>query len=82
MTWRLAMDHQRSHKRRTRREEVHTESFSEQATADPLLEQERAKLLWRVVDALPEKQRILVVLANIEEHSMQEVATFQPLRTT
>ena len=35
---------------------------------------ERAGRLWTAIDALPEKLRIAIVLANIEEHDIGEVA--------
>jgi RNA polymerase sigma-70 factor (ECF subfamily) len=75
MTWRLALDHQRSRKRRTRREEIHAEvSVNEPSSLESALEKERAERLWLAIDALPEKHRIVIVLANIEEHTTQEVA--------
>ena len=44
---------------------------------EPLLkpiEHERAGRLWEAIDALPEKLRVVVVLAGIEEYDLQEVA--------
>ena len=35
---------------------------------------ERAARLWAAIDALPDKLRIAIVLANIEEHDIGEVA--------
>jgi RNA polymerase sigma-70 factor (ECF subfamily) len=35
---------------------------------------ERASRLWAAIDALPDKLRIAIVLANIEEHDIGEVA--------
>ena len=35
---------------------------------------ERAARLWSAIDALPEKLRVTIVLANIEEHDLHEVA--------
>jgi len=35
---------------------------------------DRAERLWRAVDALPEKLRVVVVLANLEGHDVREVA--------
>jgi DNA-directed RNA polymerase specialized sigma24 family protein len=40
-----------------------------------IIAQERAAQLWRAIDALPDKLRIVVVLAGIEEHDIREVAT-------
>lgn len=38
------------------------------------LEAERSARLWRAIDALPEKLRMVVVLAAIEGHGVKEVA--------
>ena len=74
--FRLALDRLRSERRRTRREDaaaieapVHAES-AEDATA-------RAELRARVgeaVDELPEKLRVVTVLAAIQEHDVASVA--------
>ena len=36
---------------------------------------EREERLWKAIDALPEKLRIVVVLASIQGHEVQEVAS-------
>jgi RNA polymerase sigma-70 factor (ECF subfamily) len=41
---------------------------------DELEARERASRLWAAIDALPEKLRIAIVLANIEEHDVGDVA--------
>ena len=74
--FRLALDRLRGEKRRVRREDasaieapVRTESVEEAAA--------RAELQARVgeaVDALPEKLRIVTVLAAIQEHDVASVA--------
>jgi len=74
--FRLALDRRRGEKRRARREDavaieapVHAESVEDAAT--------RAELRARVVeavDALPEKLRIVTVLAAIQEHDVASVA--------
>jgi RNA polymerase sigma-70 factor (ECF subfamily) len=38
-----------------------------------LASQERSARLWDAIDALPEKLRIVTVLAGIEEHDIREV---------
>ena len=43
-------------------------------TTDHVIEHERAGRLWEAIDALPEKLRVVVVLAGIEEYDLQEVA--------
>jgi RNA polymerase sigma-70 factor, ECF subfamily len=74
--FRLALDRRRGEKRRARREDVaaieapvHAESVEEAAA--------RAEMRARVgaaVDALPEKLRIVTVLAAIQEHDVASVA--------
>jgi len=74
--FRLALDRRRGEKRRARREDaaaieapVHAESVEDAAA--------RAELRARVgeaVDALPEKLRIVTVLAAIQEHDVTSVA--------
>ncbi len=39
-----------------------------------MLADERARRLWRAIDALPEKLRVVIVLAAIEGHDVREVA--------
>ena len=78
MTWRMALDRQRSNRRRAARE-VLVEIEPPPATADPLVTQERAEQLWRAIDRLPGKLRIVVVLAGIEGHDIREVATLLDL---
>jgi RNA polymerase sigma-70 factor (ECF subfamily) len=74
ITWRLAIDHYRSHKRRTALESVAAPNGSAETAADVLAARERSERLWRAIDALPEKLRIVTVLAGIEEHDVHEVS--------
>ena len=74
ITWRLAIDHYRSHKRRTALESVATPNGKTETAADVLAARERSERLWRAIDALPEKLRIVTVLAGIEEHDIHEVS--------
>ena len=53
-TWRLAIDHLRSSKRRVIREQLHASS-SAGSTDDIAAASERASQLWAAIDALPEK---------------------------
>jgi RNA polymerase sigma-70 factor (ECF subfamily) len=73
MTWRLAIDRWRADRRRTAREESvdmpHAASVEQQAVAH-----DRAAHLRSAIEALPEKLRIVIVLAAIEEHDIREVA--------
>src|SRR6187431_2900980 len=73
MTWRLAIDRWRADRRRTAREEAvdmpQAASLEQQAVAH-----DRATHLRAAIEALPEKLRIVIVLAAIEEHDIREVA--------
>jgi RNA polymerase sigma-70 factor (ECF subfamily) len=73
LTWRLALDRQRAERRRLMRDTLAVERPSE-ATATTVLANERAQELWAAIDALPEKLRIVVVLAGIEGHNEREIA--------
>ena len=72
MTWRLAINRQRSDRRRAARETV-LDSPLAPTTADMVAARERADQLWRAIDALPEKLRLVIVLAAIEGHDVREV---------
>ena len=74
MTWRLALDRRRSERRRAARETIHAADARTVTTTDHVIEHERAQRLWKAIDALPEKLRVVVVLAGIEEYDLQEVA--------
>ena len=83
MTWRLAIDRQRNDRRREVRDRSPdgmghpspgvAQGFSP-AVLDDLEARERAARLWAAIDELPEKLRVAIVLANIEEHDVGEVA--------
>jgi len=79
MTWRLAINRQRSNRRRMSREEGPTAPSPEPTAADTLVARERARQLWSAIDALPEKLRVVIVLAGIEGHDVREVATLLKL---
>jgi RNA polymerase sigma-70 factor (ECF subfamily) len=70
MTWRMALDRRRSDLRRVSREQaVAAEPVSE--AADGGAEVVR---VWEAIDALPDKLRLVVVLAGIHGHDMREVS--------
>jgi len=73
MTWRLALDRQRGDRRRLARESATPETATAD-TSDEVIARERAALLWTAIDSLPEKLRIVIVLAGIEGHDTSEVA--------
>lgn len=82
MTWRLALDRRRGDRRRQARESKSVPAgfaSGERPAAgashiDDLVARERAEHLWTAIDALPERIRVVVVLANIEGHDIAEVA--------
>ena len=88
MTWRMALDRQRANRRRLARElPEHVEAGLQTrldiglqtrpacvGTDDIVVARERAERLWKAIEALPEKLRLVVILAGIEGHDMQEVA--------
>lgn len=75
LTWRLALDRRRNDRRREARELVDVGTPAAQRVEDAVDANRRSRQLWRAIDALPEKQRIVLVLANIEGHDLGEVAS-------
>ncbi len=75
MTWRLALDHRRGERRRAAREDVAAREVARLAPdAHDTDAGERSARLWAAIDQLPEKLRVVVVLAAIEEHGVKDVA--------
>jgi len=82
MTWRLALDRQRADRRRATHEAAscvqpeHERAIGpdRESVADDFHARERAAALWQAIDSLPEKLRIVVVLANMEGHGLADVA--------
>jgi RNA polymerase sigma-70 factor (ECF subfamily) len=74
ITWRMAINRHRSERRRVTREQAPVESSSPPTAADVFAASERSARLWKAIDALPDKLRIVTVLAGIEEHDIREVA--------
>jgi RNA polymerase sigma-70 factor (ECF subfamily) len=84
MTWRMALDRQRANRRRAARED-RADSWlppsggrSTEASND-LEARERAAHLWRAIDDLSERLRVVIVLAGIEGHDIREVAALLAL---
>jgi len=78
MAFRMAIDRQRANKRRLVREGVEAglqARLGSATTGDTVLANERAEQLWLAIDALPEKLRLVIVLAGIQGHDIREVAT-------
>ena len=90
MTWRMALDRQRSNRRRAARE-GRMDSWSPASAGLPaardveadlqvgLEARERAEHLWRAIDGLSEKLRIVIVLSGIQGHDVREVAALLEL---
>jgi RNA polymerase sigma-70 factor, ECF subfamily len=73
MTWRLAIDRWRSDRRRHAREEAAFVPPPVATAEDVAARNERANRLWQAIDSLPEKLRIVIVLAAIHGHDVREV---------
>ena len=73
MVWRLALDRRRGEHRRSIREAEH-ERVRRSCPTDAAVADERARMLWEAIDALPDKLRCVVVLASIEGHDLAAVA--------
>lgn len=77
MTWRMALDRQRANRRRvTREDQVDAPTL---VAPHSMETQERAEHLWRAIDALSEKLRVVIVLAGIQGHDIKEVAALLQL---
>ena len=79
LTWRLAIDRVRSDRRRALREQQSALLAAGSAATSAQDNDEWSVHLWRAIDALPDKLRIVVVLAAIEGHGLREVATLLAL---
>jgi RNA polymerase sigma-70 factor, ECF subfamily len=75
LTWRLALDRQRTNRRRAHRDTEHSRLMP-MATpgGDPAVVNERVTHVWQAIDALPEKLRLPLVLFGIEGHDIAEVS--------
>lgn len=72
--WRLALDRIRSAGRRERRESVAVQSCGEVGVENIAATREFERHLAAALDALPEKLRVVMVLAAIEGYNTREVA--------
>jgi RNA polymerase sigma-70 factor (ECF subfamily) len=73
--WRLALDRIRATGRRERREFAAMEGVSEFGAENLAASRELESHVARAVDELPEKQRVVIVLAAIEGYNTREVAS-------
>jgi RNA polymerase sigma-70 factor, ECF subfamily len=74
MTWRLAINRRRADLRRMARESQLIGRASALSIDEELASRDRSEQLWRAIDALPDKLRLVIVLAGIEGHDIREVA--------
>ncbi|MEO7189685.1 MAG: sigma-70 family RNA polymerase sigma factor [Vicinamibacterales bacterium] len=76
MTWRLALDSKRGARRRGAREDSVARLAPRFGNAETeLLANDRAARLWSAIDTLPDKLRVVVVLAAIDGHGTRDVAS-------
>jgi RNA polymerase sigma-70 factor (ECF subfamily) len=75
VAFRLALDRQRGDRRRLRREDlVAMDAGGSESVEDAAARAEVRERVGKAVDALPEKLRIVTVLAAIEGHDVRDVA--------
>jgi RNA polymerase sigma-70 factor, ECF subfamily len=74
VTWRLAIDRWRADRRRSAREQVAGESTPGLDVEEAAARAERSSLLWKAIDALPDKLRSVLILAALQGHDIREVA--------
>ena len=75
MTWRLAIDRWRADRRRLAREQVTAADRWRPSTEDIASSSERSEHVWRAIDNLPDRLRLVIVLSAIEGHDTRELAT-------
>jgi len=74
IAWRLALDHRRALQRRERREQRAFDSVPARDAEELAAASQLRERLFAAIDALPEKLRLVVVLAGIRGHDTREVA--------
>ena len=74
ITFRLALDHERSGKRREHRETAWAIDQTRPTVADIAASNEFARHLHDAMAELPERSRLVLVLTSIDGHSLEEVA--------
>ncbi len=77
--WRLAVDHLRSARQRERRERLASSPDPTPGPEDLAAANEERQRLLGAIDALPEKLRVVLVLASLEGHGVREVASLLDL---
>ena len=74
VTWRLAIDRWRADRRREVREQVASPGTHGPDVEEEASRSERAALLWKAIDDLPDKLRVVLILAAVQGHAVREVA--------
>lgn len=74
VTWRRALDRQRSDRRREKREQIVIASTPEPSPEELAVSSELRGYIWRAIDELPEAHRKTVILSAIEGHDTRSVA--------
>jgi len=72
--WRLAIDRRRGDRRRLAREDA-VEPRVEASIEQVASASQRAAHLWKAIDDLPDKLRVVIVLSGIEGHDTREVGS-------
>jgi len=73
MAWRLAINKRAANQRREQGQ--HSVAAGLRASQNHTRLAERSEQLWDAIDALPEKLRMVVILASIQEHDLASVAS-------
>lgn len=79
ITWRLALDRQRSNRRRQRREQEAGAPAPELSPEDMASSTERREYVWRAINELPATQRKVLILSVIEGHDTRSAAQLMRL---
>jgi len=74
ISFRLALDHARSVRRREQRETVWAVNVPKPTAEDVAASNEFARRLHEAMASLPKKLRLVLLLANMDGHSLEEVA--------
>lgn len=74
VTWRLAIDRWRADRRRARRERTSPPAAGPADAEALAVEAQRGARLWEAIDTLPQKLRVVVILAALREQDPTDVA--------
>lgn len=74
ISFRLALDHGRSARRREQRETVWAINVPKPTAEDIAASNEFERRLQEAMDSLPRKSRLVLLLASMDGHSLEEVA--------